>query len=330
IQSYSKLPYIFTMAGFPQTQTVLFRDFPDVFAPEFEKLAEDFAHQLESIRDNPLVIGYFMTNEPKWAFIPEFDLAAHLLRFPKPSQTRSELLAWLRKRYEGDVARLNQKWGSSFDSWDAFDDPLDVDQFSGAREDTSRFTAIAVQRFVEIPARACKRIAPNHLNLGLRWAWIHSDYQLLGAEYLDAFSINCYQLRPDPELIRRLSEKSGRPLVIGEFHIGSLDRGLPSGGIRNTMTMQESVNAYRYYVEQAASLPQLIGVHYFQWNDQHVMGRFDGENMQIGLNDITGRLYPEWLDMCATLHPRLYAIHAGHLAPYETPPEVVPQGTLCW
>ncbi len=323
------VPYVFTMRGFPTTGRMLFRDFPDVFAPEYETNARAFAAQLETRREDPMLLGYFMTNEPQWAFVPRFDLGEQMLRSDVPSATRAAFIAVLRERY-ATVAALNAAWGSAFAAFDDLERASPPERRPRSGADTAAFTARAVERYVRVPAAACRAIAPNHLNLGLRWAWMHSDYQLAGADALDAFSINQYLLRPDAEAIGRLAARTGRPVLIGEFHVGALDRGLPSGGIRNTRTMAESVQAYRYYIEHAAAIPNLIGAHYFQWNDQHVMGRGDGENMQIGLHDITARAYPEWIETCRSVHPDLYRIANGEAQPFGAAPETVPQGTLVW
>ena len=40
-------------------------------------------------------------------------------------------------------------------------------------------------------------------------------------------------------------------------------------------------------------MPELVGTHYFQWADQPSTGRFDGENYNIGLVDVTDRPYPD-------------------------------------
>ena len=52
-------------------------------------------------------------------------------------------------------------------------------------------------------------------------------------------------------------------------------------------------------------MPEIIGAHYFQWNDQHVAGRFDGENWQIGLVDICQRPYEE-VAVGRAAEPRAY------------------------
>ena len=329
LQRRAGIPYVLTMGGFPTTETKLFRDFPDVFSPEYERNSRAFAEQLAEIRNDRFVIGYFMTNEPQWAFVDGLDLGQQVLRAAQPSATREVLLADLRAKY-GDLPALNAAWNAAFTSWDDLREAVPTEALARGTADTQTFTRKAVERFVVLPAKACREADPNHLNLGLRWAWIHSDYQLAGHEWLDAFSINCYQLRPDPAMIAGLVEKTGKPVMIGEYHIGSLDRGLPSGGIRNTRSLSDSVAAYRYYLENAAAIPGLVGAHYFKWDDQPVMGRFDGENMQIGLHDITNRAYPEWVAMCRDIHPELYRIASGERAPFDQEPPVVPDGTLCW
>ena len=323
------VPYVFTMRDFPSTRRTIFRDFPDVFAPEYDERSRAFAQQLVERRGDARMIGYFMTNEPQWAFVSRFDLGEQLLLSDEPFAARDAFIEGLRGKY-GTMAALNAAWGSRLAAFDDLRRRIEPAARPGSPPDTQAFTARAVERYVRVPAAACRAADPNHLNLGLRWAWIHSDYQLAGADALDAFSINCYRLKPDADAIARLSAKTGRPVLIGEFHVGALDRGLPSGGIRNTRTMAGSVRAYRYYIENAAAVPELIGAHYFQWNDQHVLGRFDGENMQIGLHDITGRAYPERVETCRAVHPGLYRIVNGEAPPFDEAPEVVPQGTLVW
>ena len=325
----SGLPYVLPMVGFPVTDHLLFRDFPDVFSEQYTAISQHFAQQLEAVKDDPLLIGYFMTNEPKWAFERSFDLGRQLLRSTQDTATMRAWLQHLQTRYE-DIAALNRAWQASFSSFDDLKQAWDPRRVPASQPDTQAFTALAVDRFVRVPAEACKAVDPNHLNLGTRWAYIHSDYQLAGSDVLDAFSINSYRPCPVQSQVEELVEKSGRPLIIGEFHVGCQDRGLPSGGVRNVRTMAESVAAYRYYIEQAASLPGLIGAHYFQWIDQHIMGRSDGENMQIGLNDITYRLYPEWEQMCSEVHAGIYAIANGERPPFDHAPDLITEGTLGW
>ena len=75
--------------------------------------------------------------------------------------------------------------------------------------------------------------------------------------------------------------------------------------------------AYRYYVENAFALPEMIGTHWFQWADQPCTGRFDGENYNIGLVDVTDRPYKELTEALKTTHLRLYRVHLGQEKPFS-------------
>mgnify|MGYP000505613599 CR=1 FL=1 len=324
----SGLPRVLTLREFPGTARTLFRDFPDVFSPEFERNATAFAGQLAGLAADPFVIGYFMANEPQWAFVDGLDLAGAVLRLGAGTATHAAIVEFLRERYV-EIGRLNAAWQSTFTGWQAFDAPVDADRIPASAGDRAEFTRHAVERFVGIPARCCRRVAPRLLNLGLRWAWIHSEYQFAGAGDLDVFSINCYQVRPDAAVIDRVAAATGLPVIIGEFHVGALDCGLPCAGIRAVTTLRESVSAYAHYLEHAAAHPAVVGAHYFQWNDQHVLGRFDGENMQIGLVDITGRMYPEWRIGARVANARIYRVAAGEEEPTTPEPREVRVGTLC-
>jgi hypothetical protein len=79
--------------------------------------------------------------------------------------------------------------------------------------------------------------------------------------------------------------------------------------------MEERAVAYRYYVEKAASHPALIGTHWFQWIDQPSTGRFDGENYNIGLVDVTDRPYPDMIKASKETFTRLLNIHSGKELP---------------
>jgi len=186
------------------------------------------------------------------------------------------------------------------------------------------FNRLMVERYVRAPSEQCKKVAPNHLNLGVRYAWLAHDDLLAGADAFDVFSINCYQGQPPADVIARCSAAANTPVIIGEFHTGALDRGLPAGGLRMVRTQQERADSYRYYVEHGATIPQLVGTHYFQWNDQHAVGRFDGENWQIGMVDVCQQPYAEFVSAARRSHARIYRVAAGELEPFDRLPESIP------
>lgn len=63
--------------------------------------------------------------------------------------------------------------------------------------------------------------------------------------------------------------------------------------------------------QAAMAHPACVGAHYFTLNDQAVLGRFDGENFQIGLVDGCHRPYPEMTDAITACHEGMYAVARG-------------------
>ena len=76
-------------------------------------------------------------------------------------------------------------------------------------------------------------------------------------------------------------------------------------------------------METTAASPWSVGVHYFTLNDQAILGRFDGENFQIGLVDICQRPYADFVSGVRETNQNLPAVLYGTREPTEYyPPEV--------
>jgi hypothetical protein len=324
----SGLPYVLPLSEFPTTTQTVFRDFPDVFSPEYAANAELFAAQLTAYAGDPCLIGYFLRNEPLWGF-GAFRIAEELLRHDpqRAPFCRRALVAHLQALYAGDPARFADAWGDLLPNVEALETyRLDgAERLSSvARQDLGTFSPHMVDAYVRIPSEACRRVDPHHLNLGMRWAWIATDDLLAGSDACDVFSLNFYQMAPDIETVRKVAAVSGRPVLIGEFHFGATDRGLPANGLRCVATQADRGLAYQHFVEQAAAMPQVVGAHYFQWDDQPFLGRFDGENWQIGIIDTCLAPYPEFSQAALESHRRLYTIASGKIPPLPHPPTEVP------
>ena len=324
----SHIPYVLPLANFPTTAQTVFRDFPDVFAPQYAENAEAFARQLAEYREDPCLVGYFLRNEPLWAFGP-YHLAEELLAHDpvRAPHSRRALVTHLNSLY-ADVIDFADAWRNIV----ATPEDLITCQLTNrsaltaqARADLAAFSRRMVDAYVRVPSDACRAVDSNHLNLGMRWAWIASDDLLAGSDACDAFSLNCYDFRLSPETVQKAAQASGRPVLIGEFHFGAIDRGLLGSGLRGVPTQADRGRAYRYFVEQAAALPDVIGAHYFQWNDQPFLGRFDGENWQIGLVDVCHRPYPEFVVAARQTHADIYAVATGAKPTRTDPPPEGPK-----
>jgi hypothetical protein len=254
---------------------------PDVYSDEFLQNAENAARkQCAPRKDDPWLLGYFIGNEPPWPG-RESDMVDLILAGPDTAIGR-ELKRWLA----------------------AGDTP----------ERRKAFLYRAFEKYLDVVNAAVRKYDPNHLNLGIRFGGAPPEEVARAARVFDVYSINIYDVEPDPKDLARAFALTGRPLLIGEFHFGTPGRGLAPGLVQVTDQEQRGV-AYRYYVENAAAMPALIGAHWFQWADEPNTGRSDGENYNIGLVDVTDQPYAEMAAALQATHKRLYAIHTGKEPP---------------
>ena len=322
---FGKMPYVTSLPEFPSTAHCIFRDFPDVLSDEYTENARRCSKALAVRADDPWMIGYFLRNEPAWAFVDGLIIADEVLRDPADTACRRGLIRFLRERYP-DAGALSAAWNHSFASFDDLKQPLEkASSFSAAaREDLRAFSAVLTRAYTEIPSRCCREADPNHMILGMRWAWISDPLLVSGWECFDVFSINCYAVDPSPALENVRTLGVDLPVMIGEFHFGALDAGLPATGLEAVADQAERGKAFRYYCERAAAQPNGVGCHWFQCYDQFALGRFDGENYNIGLFDITLRPWPEMEESVRKTGESVYRIMSGRQSPLSEKPVSLP------
>lgn len=278
-QSEPRVPYAVMMRGWQMGASVM--GMPDVYATDFARRAEEAAAgQLGAYRDDPYMLGIFIGNEPPWPG-RESQLCDAILSSP-PSEIQVRLKTHLAA---GDTAARRKE-----------------------------FVLAAFQHYLDTINAAVRKSAPNHLNLGIRFGGDVHDDIIRAARGFDVFSVNIYRPSPSRSTFDRIHRLVERPIIIGEFHLGAPERGMAPGLVQ-AMNQEERAAGYRYYVEQSASHPAVIGTHWFQWLDQPATGRNDGENYNIGFVDVTDQPYAEMVAAAKLTHERLYEIHNGTAQP---------------
>lgn len=271
--------YVATLRGWGIETGVM--GMPDVYDPGYEKSVDDAASsQCTPRKNDPFLLGYFIGNEPAWPNREEEFVNVILSGDDTPMKTA--LKQFLEK---GDTP-----------------------------ENRKAFVHATYAKFINIVNSAIKKHDPNHLNLGLRFGGSAPDVIIKASNGFDVFSFNSYGYTVNPNIIKRISELTGLPMIIGEFHFGVPGRGL-APGLAQTSNQEERGVAYRYYVENAAANPAIIGTHWFQWIDQPPTGRNDGENYNIGFVDVTDRPYNELVNAAKETFGRIYNIHSGKESP---------------
>ena len=258
---------------------------PDVYSDDFAAGIDDAAdRQCKSRKNDPMILGYFVGNEPPWGS-REDEVCKMILAGPDTA-TKAKLKDFL-----------------------AQSDTLQ------RRRD---FVATAFSRYLNLICTAVRKYDPNHLILGIRFGGTPNEALLHTGTVFDVCSINIYEYEPTLQL-ERAYRITGRPILLGEFHIGVPANCLGAGLVQARDQTQRALG-YRYYVEQAASLPAFVGAYWFEWRDEPVLGRFDGENYNIGFVDGTNRPYAELVEAAQTTNKRLKDIHMGNILPINQKP----------
>lgn len=282
--------------------------FPDVFDPSF---SDGVRRSMESNRGgsagDPWCIGYFSDNEMSWG-TDGISLALGALHSPPEQAAKKAFLDDLRAHY-GEIARLNEAWGSAHASWDALLQSREAPDKKKAEADLKAFYTRIAERYFQVVREAIKAAAPNQLYLGCRFAWVNERAAAAGAKYCDVVSYNLYR-----KSIADFKFNGGAdvPLIVGEFHFGALDRGMFHTGLVKTSNQVARADSYRSYLEGALKHPQFVGTHWFKYQDEPVTGRsYDEENYQIGFVDVCDTPYDETIAASRAVGGAMYRLRAG-------------------
>jgi len=281
--------------------------FRDVFDESFER---ELTRRMEAERGqsagDPWCVGYFVDNEIAWG--NETSLALGALKSPSDQPAKKAFIDELRTKYQ-TVEKLNAAWGVKYASWQAMIDDTDpkVDA-TKAKADLEAFYTRTADRYFSVIRAAVKKVAPNQLYLGCRFAWVNHLAAESGARHCDVVSYNLYR-RSVADF--KLPGGADVPLIIGEFHFGALDRGMFHQGLVATESQKDRGETYRRYLKSVAECPAFVGCHWFQYMDQATTGRsMDGENYSVGLVTVVDEPHHEFLEHVKNANGDVYRMRA--------------------
>lgn len=273
----------------------------DVYDPAFPQAAEaGLAPVAKYFAQNPYCIGYFGDNELAWEAVERGPLAS-----PPDQPCRIAQVEALKKKY-GSLEKLNQAWGTQASSWDTLRVPAEPN--AACRADLEEFQYAFARKYFETCKAVFRKYAPNHLYLGCRFSTAPKPAVLACADVADVVSFNLYLREINPDDWTGPNELK-KPIIIGEFHFGALDRGMFHEGLVPCLNQRERAASYAAYVRSVATCPAFVGCHWFQYVDEPITGRwFDGENYNIGFVDVTDTPYSELVRAAKDIHRRLYRL----------------------
>jgi hypothetical protein len=288
------------------------RNFPDPFSKEWnDGFAENMDRELTTSAVDPYCIGYFVDNE--LSFSSDTYLAESTLKSPADQPAKLAFRDHLKKKYR-TIAALNRSWQTDHSSYKAFLESTVVPD--NIDSDLREFNSILTRQYLKSCRDHIKRVAPNKMYMGARWDFhlyphedsTHTWMLRIASDYCDLLSFNryrysCIELVP-PEGV-------DLPILISEWHIGTLDRGMFHTGLRGATSLEHQQKMYKYYVHQALENPYIVGTHWFQYGEQAITGRGDGENYRIGLVDALDQPYYTFIKAIREIGYNMYRIRTG-------------------
>jgi hypothetical protein len=240
--------------------------FRDPFDPSFmEGVTKSLKEHGREAHD-PWCIGFFIDNEIQWG-AKDTDLARWTLLSPDNQPAKIEF-----------VRRLKAKG-------------IDYKKDKVPDAELKAFTAVIIDEYFKRTRQAVKSFDKDLLYLGCRFAGSARPWVIDAcAKYCDVVSYNIYA---NSIAKWRLPHNLDAPVVVGEFHFGAWDRGMFGCSLINAGNQKKRGEMLKAYVNSALSNPQIVGVHWHQFSDQPVTGRFDGEHFQVGWTDVCDRPYVE-------------------------------------
>lgn len=192
----NKKPFMLQLDNLTPNKDIL--GLQNVYAPGFaEYVEESVKKQVEEYKNNPWLIGWFAGNEPAW--LGQEERLIDLIRENGDEYFKAAVDTYMK---QGDTS-----------------------------EKRKQFAYNTLSTYLHIVNNALKKYDPNHLRIGNRLG--HADLPAdeileICKDVFDVYSFNSYTLTPDKKYLDIVSEKTGLPMIVGEFHFGTTDRGMLS------------------------------------------------------------------------------------------------------
>jgi len=318
----ANFPYVAHLALDPWTAGIKaipgVRETWDPFDPaNAAKMDAAFAKRLPARADDPLLIGYFVVNEPAYEDVPK--VVPGLKGSKNPC--KHALAEMLRKKYV-TIDAFNAAWHARLASLDDLDDAPLAAITREAAGDVHDFTGQFFDAYFKLVSDTFHKYDSHHLLIGSRLqpGTINNEQLCrICGKYLDVMSFNYYTDAVDKDFLKRIYAWTGRPMMLSEFYWSAGKASGLAGG-REVRTQQDRGLAYRNYVEQSASLGFVVGIEWFTLIDQAATGRWfegtSGERANTGLFSVADRPWKDALQEMKKTNDAIYDVELGQAAPY--------------
>mgnify|MGYP000915943200 CR=1 FL=1 len=283
-----------------------------------DKVERNFTQKVAPKANDPLLIGYFLINEPAYEDIPKV-----VPTLNGKYACKRALVDLLRERYQ-TIDKFNAAWELKAGSFDELVDQGLAVRTAAAAADMQAYYGAFLETYFKLVSDTFRRVDSHHMLLGNRYqSGTINNEQLcrITGKYVDVMSFNYYTYYLDKDFLQRIHTWcGGKPMMLSEFHWSSpSDSGLP-GGAKDVASQEERGLAYRNYIEQAAATGYVVGLEWFTLIDQAQTGRwfqkYNGENGNTGLLSVADRPWKTMLGHMTTSNMGLYPVYTGAQKPF--------------
>lgn len=288
-------------------------------------------------RDDKWLLGYFTDNELRWTrdwTSLKRTLFDAYLSMPDTAPGKRVLIQSLRSNYPS-VAAFDAAWDVHLARF------VDLDQMTSLTPgpeadatkvlaDQRRFLGLVAERYFSYTTAAIRAADPHHLVLGCRFISLLVPKVVLEAagRHVDVVSVNNYVyldglestaaklfgpvVSPD-DFLARFAAITGKPILVSETGFRAADSGLPNDYppvFPVYATQKVRADAWERYLRDGFGKPYVVGIHWFEYEDEPKNGRFDGEDSNWGLVDVKDDPYTTVVDRFESVYPDLYRRYA--------------------
>jgi hypothetical protein len=309
----------------------------DPFAPETEREVRRLAFELTAPhRGSPYRIGYTADNEVGWWNGALFNF---YVRQPAGNHTKRKLIAFLERFYGADWLRLAADFvpppgvGSFAQLLASEGRPLHLRPGGAGIQAVRHWTGVVTEHYYRLMAESLRAADPEAMFFGDRLPIFYDPLAVRSmARHVDAIAANYNLDAPDGWVspfffagLRRLAP--GRPVLVSEWFFAAREN---RSGNRNTghlltvATQAERARGAAAGARRLAQIPNVIGLHWFQFHDYPVGGRADSEDYNFGLVAIDDVAYGDLVRELGDANRSLASLHAVGAWPEAMAPAPIP------
>jgi len=298
----------------------------DPFDPQTETRMNALARELVvPYRDSPYRIGYFSDNEVGW-------WAGALFFFysskPASSFTKQRWVELLRQHYSDDWSSFTDDFlpPAGVNSWEtllATTESTRMKPGGSGIHVVREWTGVVARRYYALAEQAIRAADPDALYFGDRLPIYYDPAAVRAmAPHVDAIATNYNVDSSDGWVadyffdgLRKLS--GGKPVLVSEWFFAARENrtgNRNNGHLMTVDTQEERAAGAAAATSNFAAIPELIGLHWFQYYDDPKGGRIDGEDYDFGLVDLNNRPYEQLTVALAAANRQIPKIHSNAVA----------------